>query len=86
MTALRVAVIQHDIAWEQPGATFAALQVPIATAAAGGARLVVLSEMFGPGFSMATERIAEPYDGPSAQFLLSLLPLGEISEHKHDAK
>ena len=69
MTALRVALVQHDIVWEQPAATFALLEGPIATAAAGGARLVVLSEMFGPGFSMATERIAEPYDGPSAQFL-----------------
>ena len=35
-----------------------------------GARLVVLTEMFSTGFSMDTERIAEPVDGPSAQFLV----------------
>jgi predicted amidohydrolase len=41
----------------------------IAAAAAGGARLVVLTEMYSTGFSMATERVAEPEDGPSTQFL-----------------
>ena len=69
MTALRVAAIQHDIVWEQPNETFAKLEQPIAAAASSGARLVVLGEMFGPGFSMATDRIAEPFDGPSAGFL-----------------
>ena len=42
----------------------------IAQAAADGARLVVLTEMFSTGFSMKTDRIAEPDDGPSAQFLV----------------
>ena len=32
-------------------------------------RLVVLTEMYTTGFSMDTERIAEPFDGPSARFL-----------------
>ncbi len=32
-------------------------------------RLVVLSEMYSTGFSMDTERIAEPVDGPSTRFL-----------------
>lgn len=66
---MKVAVVQHDIAWEDPEATFKRLEDPIAHAASAGARLVVLSEMFGPGFSMDTARIAEPFDGPSAQFL-----------------
>jgi predicted amidohydrolase len=38
-------------------------------AAADGARLVVLTEMYATGFSMKTDRIAEPVDGPSARFL-----------------
>ncbi|MBO0879573.1 MAG: hypothetical protein J2P17_04225, partial [Mycobacterium sp.] len=39
-------------------------------AAADGARLIVLSEMFATGFSMRPERIAEDEGGPSEQFLL----------------
>jgi predicted amidohydrolase len=41
----------------------------IERAAADGARLVVLTEMYATGFSMKTDRIAEPVDGPSARFL-----------------
>src|SRR5207237_10184457 len=36
---------------------------------AGGARLVVLTEMFSTGFTMASERLAEAPDGPSTTFL-----------------
>lgn len=60
---MRIAAVQHDIVWEDPKATTTALTTPVAQAAAGGARLVVLSEMFATGFSMAPERIAEPEDG-----------------------
>jgi len=42
----------------------------IAAAAADGARLVVLTEMYASGFSMAAERIAEPVGGRSTQFLV----------------
>ncbi len=64
-----VAGIQHDIVWEEPGENFARLGPMIAEVAARGARLVVLTEMFATGFSMKTEKTAEPPDGPSAQFL-----------------
>jgi predicted amidohydrolase len=67
---VKVAAIQHDVCWEQPAANHAALAGRIAAAAADGARLVVLTEMFATGFSMDTERIGEPFDGPSAQFLV----------------
>lgn len=60
---MRIAAVQHDIVWEDAKATTGQLQVPVAQAAAAGARLVVLSEMFATGFSMAPERIAEPEDG-----------------------
>lgn len=69
MTGIVVAAVQHDIVWESPEETFSRLAPLIARAAGAGARLVVLSEMFGAGFSMATARIAEPADGPSARFL-----------------
>jgi predicted amidohydrolase len=65
-----VAGVQHDIVWEQPEANFARLAPMIAAAAAQGARLVVLTEMYATGFSMKTDRIAEPFDGPSARFLV----------------
>lgn len=66
---MRIAAIQSDITWESPAANYAALRPWIAAAAAAGARLVVLPEMFACGFSMATERVQEPEHGPSATFL-----------------
>jgi len=65
-----VAGIQHDIVWEQPAENFARLAPMIERAAAAGARLVVLTEMYATGFSMKTDRIAEPIGGPSADFLV----------------
>jgi predicted amidohydrolase len=41
----------------------------IGAAVATGARLVVLTEMFSTGFTMASERVAEAPDGPSTSFL-----------------
>jgi len=68
---VRVAAVQHDIIWEDAAATHAHVAPLIGDAAAGGARLIVLSEMFATGFSMHPERIAEPEGGPSEQFLLA---------------
>ena len=66
---MKIAAIQHDIVWEDPAANFARLAPMIAAAADSGARLAVLTEMYSTGFSMHTERVAEPYDGPSIEFL-----------------
>lgn len=65
-----VAGIQHDIVWEDPTANFERLAPMVQQAAKDGARLVVLTEMYATGFSMKTERIAEPVDGPSTAFLV----------------
>jgi predicted amidohydrolase len=67
---MRVAAIQHNIAWEDPKANFAALSPRIAGAAGAGARLVVLTEMYATGFSMRTDRTAEPVGGPATSFLV----------------
>jgi predicted amidohydrolase len=67
---MKVAAIQHEIAWEQPERTREHVRPMIAQAAAEGARLIVLTEMFATGFSMEPERIAEDEGGPSEQFLL----------------
>lgn len=73
---MRVAGVQFDMAWEDPATSFARLLPWIEAAAAQRARLVVLPEMFACGFSMATDRIAEPPGGPSEQFLRA-----QASEH-----
>jgi predicted amidohydrolase len=75
---MKVAIVQHDIVWEDAAATRAHVAPMIAKAAADGARLIVLSEMFATGFSMRPERIAEDEGGPSEQFLLE-------SAREHDA-
>ena len=68
---MKLAVVQHDIAWEQPEENFARLAGLVAEAAGAGARLVVLTEMFSYGFSMDVATIAEAPDGPSSQFLIA---------------
>jgi len=67
---MMVAGIQHDIVWERPQENFVRLAPMIERAVADGARLVVLTEMYATGFSMKTDRIAEPVSGPSARFLI----------------
>ncbi|MEY3641004.1 MAG: hypothetical protein RLZZ199_809, partial [Actinomycetota bacterium] len=72
MEAVKVAAIQHDIVWLDRDTNFARLEPMIREAAAAGARLVVLTEMFSTGFAMGDEwasRLAEPRDGASSQFL-----------------
>jgi len=66
---VRVAAVQHDIVWEDAGANRERLAGLVAAAADGGAGLVVLTEMFATGFSMHTDSIAEPPDGPTAAWL-----------------
>ena len=66
---MKIAAVQHDIVWEDAPATRHHLEPMVAAAAAGGARLIVLSEMFATGFSLEADRIAEPVDGPTSQWL-----------------
>jgi len=61
--------LQHDICWEDRDATLAHLDAPVAAAAAGGARLVVLTEMFAVGFTLHAERVTEAPGGPTTQWL-----------------
>jgi predicted amidohydrolase len=66
---MRIAAIQHDIAWEDRDATLERLTPQVAQAVGTGARLVVLTEMFATGFSMSTDRTAETLDGPIVSWL-----------------
>jgi len=65
-----LAALQTDIVWEDPEANFERLRPQLAQAAACGARLIVLPEMYACGFSMNTAAIAEPPGGPSVAFLI----------------
>jgi len=67
---MQVAAIQHDIVWENPEANFELLAPKIAAAAADGAQLIALTEMFSWGFSMNTATVREPIGGPSTRFLI----------------
>jgi predicted amidohydrolase len=64
--------VQHDIVWEDRDATLAVVEPLVRDAAAGGADLVLLPELFAVGFSMATERTAEPVGGPTSRWLAGL--------------
>ena len=55
---MKVAGIQMDIAWEDPGKNFQRAREMAGEAVGGGARLVVLPEMFATGFSMNAELVA----------------------------
>jgi predicted amidohydrolase len=66
---MKIAAVQGDIDWEAPKANFERLAPKISAAAADGARLVLLAEMFATGFSMATDKVAEPEGGPTEEFL-----------------
>ena len=66
---MKIAAIQHDVIWENPSANHENLTPMVAQAAEDGAELVVLSEMYSTGFSMASEKIAEKSEGESETFL-----------------
>jgi predicted amidohydrolase len=89
---MRVAAIQHDIAWEDPKANFAVLAPRIAGAAGAGARLIVLTEMYATGFSMHTDVTAEPVGGPATSFLVEQAQLhdawvaGSVAERVNAAE
>ena len=69
---MKVAAIQHDIVWANREANFEALQMRIEEAAAVGATLIVLSEMFSTGFVVDRDDIGEPAGGPSSEFLSTM--------------
>jgi len=66
---VRIALVQMDLAWENVPENHRRAALLLEEAAAGGARLALLPEMFSTGFSMDSRRIAQPPGGPSESFL-----------------
>ena len=63
---LRIALCQHDIAWEQPARNLARLEPLVAAAAAD---VVVLPELFATGFTLDPAAVA---DGPGGEVVTTL--------------
>ena len=81
---MKVAGIQHDVAWEDREATLARLEPQLKAAAGAGARLVVLTEMFPIGFSMEPERL--PIMTPSRgvkPMVVSMLRRWRMAANEH---
>jgi predicted amidohydrolase len=68
MSALRVALLQQPLVWQDPAANRAHFET-LLTPLAGRTDLVVLPETFPTGFSMQVQALGEPAGGPSAQWL-----------------
>ena len=68
MPHLKIALVQTELAWEDPGANRVHFDERLA-ALGDAPDLVVLPEMFTTGFTMAGARLAETMDGPSVAWL-----------------
>ena len=66
---MNVACVQFDVAWENKPANYAKVQSLLLGANLRRDSLVLLPEMFGTGFSMNVDAIAEDAGGASEQFL-----------------
>ena len=64
-----IALLQHDIEWNDREANFDHLAPMIAAAAGAGAGLVLCTETFSTGFAVDVPDLAEPEGGPSSSFL-----------------
>lgn len=68
---LNITLIQPDIVWEDKEANFKQYEACLESIT-DKKEVVVLPEMFSTGFSMAPERMAEPMDGPSVQWMKNM--------------
>jgi omega-amidase len=65
---LRVTLVQQSLAWHDPQSNRTHLDALLAPLVKN-TDLIVLPEMFPTGFSMDVEQLAEPVNGPTAQWL-----------------
>ena len=69
---MHVACCQLDIAWEDKPANYRQVEALLTSAEVAPGTLVLLPEMFATGFTMNSEAVAEPIDGPTSRFLAEL--------------
>ena len=69
---MRAACCQFDIAWENKEANYRRVETLVKTAALQPGTLLLLPEMFATGFTMNAASVAEPVEGPTANFLSGL--------------
>ena len=69
---MNIACCQLDIAWVDKPVNYRRVEAMVAGAAIPQGTLLLLPEMFATGFTMSAEAVAEPDDGPTAQFLSGL--------------
>ena len=67
MTELHVSLVQSDLVWEDKQSNLAVFEKHITQIEKSD--LIVLPEMFSTGFSMESERLAEPMSGPTVSWL-----------------
>lgn len=66
--SLNITLLQSDLVWEDKEANLHHFD-QLLTGISDKKELVLLPEMFTTGFSMAPERLAEPMDGPTVQWM-----------------
>jgi predicted amidohydrolase len=66
---VRIALVQMDLAWEDVAENHRRARARLEDARRQGARFALLPEMFCTGFSMESDRIAQPPGGRSETFL-----------------
>ena len=69
---MRIALVQMDLAWEDVPENHRRAALLLEEAAAGGARLALLPEMFSTGFSMNVSTISDSATQSDQKFLSRL--------------
>ena len=69
---MKVAALQFNITWENPTENFRILEEMVEKSDLPPGTLLVLPELFAVGFTMDVQKLGEPEDGPTWQFLRRL--------------
>jgi omega-amidase len=71
MSSLTLSLVQTALVWEDKAANLQLLETQLASLR-GKTQVVVLPELFSTGFSMQTQVLAEPMNGPTVQWMRTM--------------
>jgi predicted amidohydrolase len=71
MSSLTLSLVQTALVWEDKAANLQFLETQLASLR-GKTQVVVLPELFSTGFSMQTQVLAEPMNGPTVQWMRTM--------------